>query len=312
LNFLLLISAVFLAISSVLIVYRLGTAGIIIFLPAAFIPVFFPEYASSLSIFIVPLIFGAAGGYCLKKGKGLDIYLTMSAMAFAVLFTGNYYLIKSIHDYDMVAVSGQNLIQKMEESEPELEKIFQEYNTPAENREIIKGDFQKTLKVLKDRKWLQFARDMLPIISFLYSLVIASLSFFFLKKFFLKKDGEKMKSLEYYKMNDYLIFIFIGSWAFFLILDSNLFPLINIVSLNIALMLSILYAIQALGIAKFFLIRRGLPLFLLPLLVVLLIMLGIPAFTFVSILLTGIGTLDLWADFRKLAPEKNEIKRSKQ
>ena len=311
-NLLLLISAVLLAISSVLIVYRLGIAGIIIFLPAAFIPVFFPEYASSLSVFIVPLTFGATGGYCLKKSKGLHIYLTVSAMVFSALFTGNYYLIKSIHNYDMVAVSGQNLLQKMEEAEPELEKIFQEYNTPVENREKIKGDFQQTLEVLRDRKWLQFARDMLPIISFLYSLMIGSLSFFFLKKFFLKKDGERMASLEYYRMNDYLIFLFIGSWAFFLILDSGLFPLINIVSLNIALMLSILYAIQALGIAKFFLIRKGLPVFLLPLLVVSLMMLGMPAFTFVSILLTGIGTLDLWADFRKLTPEKNEIKRSKQ
>jgi uncharacterized protein YybS (DUF2232 family) len=232
----------------------------------------------------------------------------VSAIAFAVLFTGNYYLIKSIHNYDMVAVSGQNLLHKMEETEPELEKIFQEYDTPVEDREKIKGNFQQTLGVLRDRKWLQFARDMLPIISFLYSLMIGSLSFLFLKKFFLKKDGERMKSLEYYKMNDYLIFIFIGSWASFLILDSDFFPLINIVSLNIALMFSILYAIQALGIAKFFLIRKGLPVFLLPLLVVSLIMLGIPAFTFVSILLTGLGTLDLWADFRKLTPEKNEIK----
>jgi hypothetical protein len=304
LNLLLLISAVLLAISSVLIIYRLGIAGLIIFIPAAFFPVFFPEYAPSLSIFIVPLIFGATGGYCLRESKGLDIYLTVSAVAFAVLFTGNYYLIKNIHNYDMVAASGQSLIQKMEEAEPEMEKIFQEYNTNTENREKIKGDFRQTLEVLKDRKWLQFARDMLPIISFMYSLMIGSLSFFFLKKFFLKKDGERMKSLEYFRMNDYLIFLFIGSWAFFLILDSDLATLINIVSLNIALMLSILYAIQALGIAKFFLIRRGLPLFLLPLLVVSLMMLGIPAFTFVAILLTGLGTLDLWADFRKLTPVK--------
>lgn len=303
-NLLLLISAVLLAISSVLIVYRLGIAGLIVFVPAAFVPVFFPEYSSSLTVFIVPLIFGSAGGYCLRESKGLDIYLTVSALAFAVLFTGNYYLIKNIHKFDMVAASGQALVQKMEEAEPELDKIFQEYKTPEEQREQIKGDFRQTLEVLKDRKWLQLVRDMLPLISFLYSLMIGSLSFFFLKKFFLKKDGERMKSLEYFKMNDYLIFLFIGSWALFLILDSDLSPLINIVSLNIALMLSVLYAVQALGILKFFLIRRGLPVFILPLLVITLIMLGIPAFTFVSILLTGIGTLDLWADFRKLNPEK--------
>lgn len=270
----------------------------------AFIPVFFAEYAPSLSIFIVPLIFGATGGYCLRESKGLDFYLSVSAIVFAVLFTGDYYLIKKIHNYDMVAVSGQFLIEKIQESEPVLEKFFQDYNVPEENRKQLRENFQQNFEVLKDSKWIQFARDTLPLATFLYSLIIGALSFFFLKKFFLKQNGKRLKPLEYYRLNDYLIFLFIGSWALFLILDRSLFPLVNIVSLNIALMLSVLYAVQALGIAKFFLIRKGLPPYLLPLLIILLMLLGIPAFTFVSILLTGIGTLDLWADFRKLTPDK--------
>lgn len=303
-SLILLISGILLAISSVLIFFRLGPISIIIFLPVAFIPVFFLDYASSLSIFIVPLIFGATGGYCLRESKGLDFYLTVSAVVFAVLFTGNYFLIKNIHNYDMVAVSGELLIEQIEESEPVLEKFFQEYNIPEERRKELRENFQQNLGILKDKKWIQFARDTLPLATFLYSLIIGSLSFFFLKKFFLKKNGERMKSLEYYRLNDYLIFLFIGSWAAFLILDRSFSPLINIVALNIAFMLSVLYAVQALGIVKFFLIKRGLPIFLLPLLILLLILLGIPAFIFVSILLTGIGTLDLWADFRKLTPEK--------
>lgn len=301
---LLLISAVLLAISSVLIFFRLGPASIIIFLPVAFLPVFFAGYASSLSIFIVPLIFGTTGGYCLRESKGLDFYLTVSAIIFAVLFTGNYYLIKNIHNYDMVTVSGQLLIDQIEKSEPVLEKFFQEYNIPEDNRQMLRENFKQNLEVLKDRKWIQFVRDTLPLATFLYSLIIGALSFFFLKKFFLKKNGERMKPLEYYRLNDYLIFLFIGSWAVFLILDRSFSQLVNIVALNVALMLSVLYAIQALGIAKFFLIRKGLPPFILPLLILILLMLGIPAFTFVAILLTGIGTLDLWADFRKLTPEK--------
>jgi hypothetical protein len=191
----------------------------------------------------------------------------------------------------------------MEKTEPELDKIFLDYNTPEENREKIKGDFNRTLELLQDRKWIQFVRDMLPFITFIYSLLIGSLSFFFLKKFFLKKDGERMKALEFFKMNDYIIFALIGSWALFLILDSTSNPVSSIVSLNIALMLSVLYAVQAIGIAKFFLIRKGLPVFILPVLIFLVILLGASAFMFTAILLTGIGTLDLWADFRKLNPE---------
>ena len=83
----------------------------------------------------------------------------------------------------------------------------------------------------------------------------------------------------------------------------------SIISLNIALGISALYAIQALGIIKFYLIRRGLPVFLLPLLIISIILLGISAFIFAATLLTGVGTLDLWADFRKIGPDKNtEIK----
>jgi hypothetical protein len=295
---------VLLAISSVLVFFRLGLASIILFLPLAFFPVFFVEYAPSLSIFIVPLVFGTTGGYCLKKSKGLDFYLAVSAIFFAVIFTGNYYLIKKIHSYDMVAVSSQLLMDKIEESEPVLEKLFQEYNIPEENRKQLRENFNQNFEILKDRKWIQFARDTLPLATFLYSLVIGALSFFFLKKFFLKQNGERLKPLEYYRLNDYLIFVFMGSWALFLVLDRSFSLLISIVSLNIACMFSALYAIQALGIAKFFLIRKGLPPYLLPLLILLLILLGIPAVIFVSILLTGIGTLDLWADFRKLNPDK--------
>ncbi len=293
-----------LAISSVLVFFRLGLASIIVFLPLAFFPVFFAEYAPSLSIFIVPLIFGTTGGYCLKKSKGLDFYLTVSAIFFAVLFTGNYYLIKKIHNYDMVSVSGQILLNKIEESEPVLEKLFQEYNVPEANRKQLRENFNQNFEILKDRKWIQFARDTLPLATFIYSLVIGALSFFFLKKFFLKQNEKRLKPLEYYRLNDYLIFLFMGSWAIFLVLDKSFSPLINIVSLNIAFMISVLYAIQALGIAKFFLIRKGLSPYLLSLLILLLILLGIPAIAFVSILLTGIGTLDLWADFRKLNPDK--------
>ena len=306
-SLILLISGVLLAISSVLIFFRLGAVSLIVFVPVAFMPVFFSSYSASLSLFLVPLIFGTAGGYCLKNSKGLDIYLSVSAIAFAFLFTGDYYLIKNIHDYDMIKAAGQNIVEQMERTEPELEKVFQQYNTPEESREKLKEDFKTTLMLLQDRKWIQFVRDMLPFITFLYSLLIGALSFFFLKKFFLKKDGDRMKALEFFKMNDYAIFALIGTWALFLILDRPVYALTSIVSLNIALMLSVLYAVQAIGIAKFFLIRKGLPVFILPLLVISLIMLGASAFMFTAIILTGIGTLDLWADFRKLNPEKNEI-----
>ena len=99
------------------------------------------------------------------------------------------------------------------------------------------------------------------------------------------------------------IFLLIAGWGIFMLLDKTLHPLISIVALNIALAASTLYIIQALGIIKFFLIKKGLRVIILPLTVITLMILGPNVLMFAMIILIGIGTLDMWGDYRKLNPE---------
>ena len=76
--------------------------------------------------------------------------------------------------------------------------------------------------------------------------------------------------------------------------------MLHTVSLNALLITSMLYFIQALGVIKFFLSRRGLPVIIIPGVLFLIVFLGIPAAVLTGILLTGMGVLDMWVDFRKL------------
>jgi hypothetical protein len=133
--------------------------------------------------------------------------------------------------------------------------------------------------------------------------MVASFSFLLMKKIFMKKQGEGVRSLELFRLNDYFIFSLIAGWGIFLLLDKNQFPVITVMALNIALAASVLYIIQALGIIKFFIIKKGMPVIMLPLVILTLLILGPSILVFSMILLIGLGTLDLWGDFRKLTHE---------
>ena len=88
-----------------------------------------------------------------------------------------------------------------------------------------------------------------------------------------------------------------------MLLDSTNYPAITVIALNVALAASALYIIQAFGIIKFFIIKKGMPVFLFPLMIITLLLLGPSIIMFAMIVLIGIGALDLWGDFRKLNPE---------
>lgn len=254
-------------------------------------------------LFSLPLITGTTGGYCFRKSSGLDFFMSVSAALFAILFTADYYVLKEVRGYDMIEAGKNSMIQIMGETRSEMEKIFEEYKTPQENRERLRADMETYIGIINDRKWIQFIRDMIPFAAFMYSLSVAGFSFLLMKKIFMKNQGEKVKPLEYFRLNDYIIFLLIAGWGMFMLLDKTHHPVISIIALNIALSASMLYIIQALGIIKFFLVKKGLRVILLPFMIITLMMLGPSILMFAMVILIGIGTLDMWGDYRKLNPE---------
>jgi hypothetical protein len=297
------IAGVIITICSSYIFYKWGWKSLLLFIPSALVPFAIRGYEGGLMLFSLPLITGSAGGYCFRKSLGLDFFLPVSTIVFAVVFTADYYVLKKVHEYDMIEAGKNSMIQIMEETRSEMEKVFEEYKTPAQNREKLRADMETYISMMKDRKWIQFMRDMLPFAAFLYSLAVAGFSFFLMKKIFMKKQGESVKALEYFRLNDYFVFLLIAGWGAFMLLDKTLYPLISIIALNIALAASMLYIIQALGIIKFFLIKKGLRVIILPLTVITLMILGPNVLMFAMIILIGFGTLDMWGDYRKLNPE---------
>ncbi len=297
------IAGVILIISSAFIFYKFGWVSLALFIPAALIPVFLSGYEGGLSLYTLPLIAGTAGGYCFRKSLGLDFFITVSAILFAVVFTADFYILKEVRGYDFIEKGKVEVVQMLEQSKGEIEKAFDQYKTPEENRKKLREDLNTSIQMIQDPKWIQLVKDMIPFSAFFYSLLISGLSFLLMKKVFMKKQGKGVKALELFRLNDYLIFSLIIGWGIFIMLDKTRYPLITVLALNIALAGSILYTIQALGIIKFFIIKKGLPVILLPLLILTLLVLGPSIIIFATIALIGIGTLDLWGDFRKLNPE---------
>jgi len=275
-----------------------------LFLPLAVTPLISPAYAGLISLFLIPAVFGTTGGVCFRQGRDFGFYLTLSSIVFAALFTVEYHALRVFRGTDIIEKGRNEIVLMMEQSTGEMDKVFEEYKTPPENREKLKADFANSINIIKDSKWLQFARDMVPFSAFIFGVVICGLGFIFLKKWVMKDAALKVQSLEFLRINDYFIFALIAGWGGFILLDSSSYPAFSIAALNLALAVSTLYVVQALGIIKYFMIGRGIPVIILPLLILTLLILGAPVIFFMTILLTGMGALDLWADFRKLGPDK--------
>ena len=293
------IAGVILTISIAFIFYRFGWVSTVCFILLSIVPFFFKGYEDIFSFYVLPLIAGTIGGYCFKKGLGLDFFITVSSLLFAVSITANYHILKHVKEYDFIDHSMVETVQLLKENKIKMEQTFDQYNISENDKKNFLESIDVYIDILNDRKWVQFAKDMLPFAAFFYSILLTGFSFFLMKKFFMKKFGEGVKALELFRVNEFVIFILIAGWGIFIMIDNVQYPVITVTALNIALSASVLYTIQAIGIVKFFIMKRGLPVVILPLLIITLLFVPI-VFVFVMAMLTGVGILDLWGDFRKL------------
>ncbi len=294
---------VVLALCSTLAFFRFGWRIAPVLVSAACIPFIINDYAGDVTVYISPAVFGITGGYCFRKKLGLDFYLTVSAIAFSVLFTGSYLFQKNVRGFDMVRASMDEMAVMLESSKSEIDRVAVQYNKPKEDRDKIVADIDTLIATMKDSKWMQMARDIMPFSSFLLAAAIAGTSFLFMIKFTMKKAAAGIKALQFFRLNDYFIFALISGIAGLLLVKHESFPVLYVIALNTALVVSALYVIQAIGIVKHYFIRRNIPVYVLPLLLVTLTVISPGLMVFFMILFTGLGSLDLWADFRKLRPD---------
>lgn len=239
-----------------------------------------PEYYAA---FLGALVIGCTAGYSFRGKKSFQFYLVTASLAVTLVFTANYYGLKKFENIDLFAQSRSQFAEYIKSSE-----------LPEEKKRELVTRIDSSMEVL---------RDIVPFSYFLNGLFFAAVSFFVLRHITRRFSGEALegiRGIELFRLHDYFIFTVIGGWLGFLLIDSAAWHEPYALALNVALVFSMLYVVQAWGIIKFFMLKRGIPLFVLPLALFIMVSLMVEILVFFLIIFASIGAIDFWADFRKL------------
>ena len=236
---------------------------------------------SNVLLFVVPIFLGSFVGYTLRAGKSLQFFVLISALIVSLAYTGNFFYLKQVKGVDIMQAAKQTMIETFSTSDLTIEK---------KNEMLVSLD-----------QVMEITEKIIPFTTFIYALFLSFLTFFIAKLLLSNvKDSLKIQGITLFRVNDYTIFVLIAGIAALLYFDSNVDMTIFIVGLNAVLITATLYFLQALGVIGFFLSKKGLPLYIMPVFFVLLLFTGIGVVLFITIMLAGLGALDLWADFRKI------------
>ncbi len=241
-----------------------------------------------LSTAVTPLIFGVIGGFTFLKKKNSQFFIITVSLLLACVNVFQYHYSVDVLKYDLYTE-----LKNTAEQFISGQKITDEQKVEAvENMKVM-------LVLYKDNVY--FFIFAAALIFSLFTLALYRLIYIFV----LPKDT-RIAGIEKYQLNEYFIFLFIVllAGAAFIKQDMNVAGFdtekITLAVRNGLLIVSLLYFLQAIGIFKFFLIKLRVPVLVLPLSIITLFAMGKTVIVFVSIMLAGVGLLDLWADFRKL------------
>jgi hypothetical protein len=260
--------------------YKLEWKSLVLFFPLIIILIYFAYNGKDVSIYLSPFIIGIIGGLAVRLKKSFLLYIITSSLLMLIFSSGTALFLKHYKNIDNFETAKSTMLQMIKESE-----------IPKDSKEQILISFESDIEFIKDK---------VVFLNFLSILFFSLICYSLIKKFFLRNDIFEIKGVEYFKLHDYFIFVLIISWGIFLLLSGEGFLNIRIVALNIALISSVFYFIQAIGVIKFYILKKGWPSYILPMMFVMMLMLGGGGILFFSVLLAGFGSLDLWADFRKL------------
>jgi hypothetical protein len=277
-----------LVVASAAVSYRLGARALFGLVPLAAGMAVAQSFMDSgggeyIMVVLAPVVIGGTAGYSFRAGRPLVFFLMVSVLSLTVAFSANYYFLKVYRNFDLVA-----------DSQKRVGDMIRAADLPDSEKAEILAKVDGSLEVIG---------DIIPFSYFMHSLIISGLCYMILRPFFSHRGqagAVDESGLAYFRLKDYFIFALIAGWLVVLLVDEASYGPAYIVGLNCALCFSALYLVQALGIARFYLEKKGAPPFILPLAVFVVLLLGVEALLFVSIVLLSIGALDFWADFRKL------------
>jgi hypothetical protein len=236
--------------------------------------------AVDFPLVVAPFLLGGVGGYTFKNGKSFEFYILTSSIALSILITGFFYYLAYYQNVDFIGMMRGELVRVMEMG-----------GAPDDIKRQFIAEFDASRNDIIAR---------VPFSSFLNSLLISALGFMMMGRFLSRTArAGAVAGLEFFRLNEYVIFVLIGGLAAYLLIDKSEYLILHSAGLNIALSAALLYFVQALGLIKFFLKKRGLPGYFLPLGLTVMLIMGLWMALFLFIMLAGFGALDVWADFRK-------------
>lgn len=259
--------------------FKMGYKSLIVLLPVLLFSFFLVKEVEGFGIVLAFFTVGFLSGICFNKLKSMQFFLLTSSFIVALIFGGDFAWTAKHNNFDATTY----VMDFIKSSSSELKTVEE------------KQSFEKIAKSSFD-----FAKKILPFNIYWVALIFSVFSFSFARLLMqlVYKEKMKIKRLEYFALSDYVVFVLIAALAALVIVKTDNY--IRVGAINVLLIVALLYFIQALGIIKFFLMKKGFPIFVLPLVFVLIALLSLPAVTFAIFLLSAYGVLDLWVDFRKL------------
>jgi hypothetical protein len=240
---------------------------------------------SYLPMVSTPFILGAVGGLTFKKGKSLEFYLMTTTLILTALSAGFFYFYLFVLKVDFFEMQRSFFVQFMGTA-----------RVPPDIRKEWLGAFEES-------------KYLVPFGTFMNSVIFSSAAYIVIKRILFKVcKAERVSGLEFFRISDYWIFVLIAGLALFLLVDSGAYQVVHIAGLNIMLGAALLYFIQGVGVIKYLLTRRGVPGYVIPLAFAGLFLIGFAglwASMFLSVIIAGMGALDIWADFRNLTKKKD-------
>lgn len=272
-----------------LLFYKWGWRSVGVMIPLAMPGVLL--YRLSIEYFpalIAATAIGVLAGYSMREKRSFQFYLVSASLAVGLILSVNYYTLKLGKGIDL-----------MEESRTQFMEYINRAEIPEEKKLELRSSFDAAGVLI---------RAVVPFSYFLNGLLFAAIAYavarFFLK-LFADRDAGCGRGIEYFRLNDYLIYALIAGWLGVMLIDAVRFSWLHTISLNIALIFTVLYVIQAWGIAKFFIMKKGFSFTLVAGVLIGIVLLFNEALIFILVIMASIGAIDFWADFRKLESAGN-------
>ena len=281
----LLISAAIM-IATAVSVFKMGKYSALWLLPLSVLMIYFSiGYIDILVINLSALAIGSITGFAYRSKRSVQFIVLTSVFLVFGIFAADY-----LYETNYMGASLAN----------EAETAVQSFLDSGRIDDKQKAEFAEQYKFV-----MEIMKDLVPFMIFVSALMISFAGFSILDLIFKRilKAENSIKGIENFKVNEWLVFVVIFSIALIVFdKEANFYPA-KTVGKNILLVMTVVYFIQSLGILKFVMMKKRIPVFIMPLFLLGMAIFSFQVFGFVVMFLAGIGLLDIWADFRKFSPE---------